>query len=233
MLDLIQYDYTVSEKVLGRAAADQLLGDWMKLLDTWKTGLTSGCGKALWNFGLNHSIGRAPAALPYNAALPNNMRLQIQYALFAKDLADGMIEDIQNGLDKMAGINYQVLKQSSPPSTPPVDPSQPKAPATGEVKTPKIRPRDNPGTVILGLSALALMGFGIYKLGVLEGWWGSGSVDCDYWWNASKCIGPDWANEGYRYSVPKTCGCVPGTTPAGYGISDGTEMIYCDGCPHP
>ncbi len=61
---------------------------------------------------------------------------------------------------------------------------------------------------------------------------GGGKIDCNYWWNTAKCIGPDWANPDATFSTPKTCGCPNGTTPTGgTSIRDGIDMIWCKGCP--
>jgi hypothetical protein len=125
LLDLIEHDYTAVEKVLGRAAADQLLGDWMKLIDTWRTGKTLGFAKALWDLGIDHAKDLILAALPYN------MGLQHQILGFTKDVADATIEDIDAGVKKLA-YRYSDLKYTFPPSAEPVNLATPK----DEVKKP-------------------------------------------------------------------------------------------------
>ncbi len=108
LLDLIEHEYAATEKVLGRAAADELLGDWMKLIDAWQTGQTLGVPKALLDLAVDHAKDAFLEALPFN------MGKQYQILKFTEDVANATIAELDQGINRIRQWNYQALKKGSP-----------------------------------------------------------------------------------------------------------------------
>jgi hypothetical protein len=239
-LDFLQHQYTSVEKVLGRAAADQLLGDYMKLIDLWNNAKYANAvvafGKLAWDVTKDLLL----------EALPYNMGLQYQYAKFTKDLADAVVEDIDAGVEKLR-INYQVLKNPSPSSAKPVDLTKPKAPAPKPAAAPPAPsppPRDEvkkPDSTVDILNsllddllwpAIALAGgAGAYLLAS-----GSGNdYDCAQLYETVDPHGmPCWTiHDDYTFTLPESCGCPSWATKTGTGTySDGSAGVICAYCPN-
>lgn len=227
------------EKVQGKNAATEFLRDFAKifvktaaeeyykkwtyagefLYDSMEEGPKKAsldlAGKLFWDILL--------APFPEIAALKTIMDAYAEVAMLTLQLK--IRYDISRLSGPFSWPTRAVISTSSRPEPPP-DTSEPTPPPD----VPKPTPVSDGGDALLWELLAGLGGAAAaYELGLFGG--SGGDVDCDSYRNAAKCIGPDWANEGYTFSMPKSCGCSPNSSRGSSYKSGDVEMITCVGCP--
>lgn len=153
LLNLINHDYTATEKVLGKAAADQLLGDWMKLINFWNTQHKEGTFKAMLELGWDLSKDLYMVAVK---ALPYGIGGIYQIMELDFTVAKAVEEQMDHDLNKVtrAPFSKRVLK---PQPTPPVDNTWTPESRTQETPPPpKPKKRIAVLPIVLGVAALTV-----------------------------------------------------------------------------
>ncbi len=204
LLNIINHDYFVIAKVLGQAAAEEFLGEWMKALRFYQNSAKDGALKALGELAGEILQDKAIEMIGLAVGMPGLgtalVLIELEKTLFA--LA---VKEWQKEIAAARALNRQprpVLQPTSPPPrpAPPVDVGNTTPPGQmpGQVRT---QPPRQPNAalkavgIILGIAGLAVGGYFLYKavkgvLGGSETWTGNfqvkdettvyGEADCIY-----------------------------------------------------
>jgi hypothetical protein len=216
LIDLISRDYNAMEKFLGKAAADQFLGDWMKIL---KFSLEAGAGKvgkALLN--LARDVGKEIGlnALPFG--IGNIYRIfELQ-----RDAIDAAQEQIRQDIQKLRPFQAKTATPAASSGGGEIESSVIK-----EGGPAKPHPRLSLPVMILGLAGGVALGlFLIQKLKKVSS--PDGGDDCGSYWDKFKC---GQVVNGIEYTgglVPSRCDCPKNTHYAGMdNITPGGPWKIC------
>ena len=215
LLDLINHDYTAVEKYLGKAAAEELLGDWMKCLYFLKNldvlGLAGATGELIKDVGKDIFL----------EALPYGIGTMVKLVEFELGLADAVAEQIADDINSLEPFPPGAPEPTIVPEPPPVEVEEPAEDSGGFDLLPEL----------IGLGGLAA-GAAYYLISAEE------DIDCEWWYSTVKPLSKtacEWMQEEgdpYIFSVPLECDCPNGTNDTGGRHTDGNgvKMMTCIGC---
>lgn len=203
--NILNHDYPGMEKVLGRAAADAWVGEYMKIFDFWNDLRKKGLAKATYNLGKSLGKDFIIDALPFG--IGNIYKLIELDFTVAKAVEDQMDYDLNK---VMKAPFSQPARPVLTKPAPPVQIKQPPPPTT-QIKQPK------KGSGIIGLGTISdiligaglLSGIGAY-IGLKPGGNGGGDDCAPY--HGEECVSYSFPGPTSVYIlIPVGCDCPSGT----------------------
>jgi hypothetical protein len=212
ILNLINHDYSAIEKILGKVAADEFLGNWMKILEFSYNLRKEGMAKAMYELAKDVSKDFILDVLPFGLGyMYKTMELEMTVA---QAVMDKMAYDISKLTPFRGSLAPQSVRPETPPPPPPSD----------QIKQPKKGAGEmSPGTkLLLGVGGVLLAGVGVYAL--VKGLKGL-TNDCEPTWICGETKNGIQTTGGL---VLEKCDCPSNTRYAGMdNVSAGGPYKIC------